>query len=154
MPKVWMDKAEAEEFLKNSKVGRLGLCVNGKPYTVPMLFAYKAGKIFFHSVRRGKKITALQANPRVCFEVDEYEGIRPASEACRFSLNYRSVIVSGEAKFIVNLEEKLAALMLLMEKYGAGYSWTPPDEAEVHKIEVIEIRVDELVGKKNIPRRS
>lgn len=151
MPKVWMDRAEAEEFLRKSKVGRLGLCTKGEPYVVPVLFVYSDGKIYFHSSSRGRKITALRENPRVCFEVDEYGGIRPAPKACSFSLNYKSVIISGEARLIHDVREKLRALTLLMEKYGKGHPWGPLGEVEARKVEVVEIRVSELRGKKNVP---
>ena len=65
------ERAEVEEVLRAAHVGRLGTCVEGEPYIVPLSFVYDDGRILFHGALEGKKMEQIAENPRVCFEVDE-----------------------------------------------------------------------------------
>jgi len=78
-------REEIESLLKEAEIGRLGTCVDGEPYVVPLSFAYHDGKIVFHCAKRGKKLDNIAKNPQVCFEVDMGEVI-PDEKPCRFSV--------------------------------------------------------------------
>ena len=67
-----MSRDEAERFLKEHPYGRLGLCLEGEPYVVPVAYGYEEGKIYFHSARQGRKLDFIRGNSRVCFQVDEW----------------------------------------------------------------------------------
>jgi nitroimidazol reductase NimA-like FMN-containing flavoprotein (pyridoxamine 5'-phosphate oxidase superfamily) len=144
------EKAVLEEILLEKLVGRLGTSLNNTPYVVPMNYAYKAGKIYLHTHKDGKKVKDIQANPRVCFEVDDGEMI-DAEDPCSFSWSYHSVIANGIARIITDPTEKLAALKIISNKYSFGKG----DRLDLKTIEkykdlwIIEISVDEMTGKKN-----
>lgn len=68
MPKRWMEeKAAKEKVLNEMDFGFLGLSYEGKPYVVPMSFAYQEDKIYLHAALKGLKIEYLKNNPEVCF---------------------------------------------------------------------------------------
>jgi nitroimidazol reductase NimA-like FMN-containing flavoprotein (pyridoxamine 5'-phosphate oxidase superfamily) len=142
------DKSLLESVLQESKVCRIGLSRDNEPYVVPVIFAYKENCIYFHSAHEGKKIDIIQQNNRVCVEIDALNGVVAGKKACLFGLKYISVIASGKASFITDLDEKSATLDLLMQKYSDQTQWSFFPTA-VEKMNVIKIELDELTGKES-----
>ena len=79
-----MSSQEIEEFVLAQKVGRVGCHVDGETYVVPVIFGWDGDCIYVYTTE-GKKVDMMRANPRVCFEVDEYLA----------SGGWRSVIAQG-----------------------------------------------------------
>lgn len=144
------DWVEMEGILREAEIGRLGTCAGGKPYVVPLNFAYDNGKIVFHCARRGKKLENIAQNSRVCFEVDSGQVIQ-ADEPCDFSFRYRSVIAYGEASVYTDPRKMVEALRLLVDKYALGMSGQLTAEAvsRYENLSVVEITVDEMTGKRS-----
>ncbi len=144
------DKAEVERVLGEAEVGRLGTSADGRPYVVPLSFAYHGGKIIIHGAKIGKKMENITMNPRVCFEVDTSE-IIPADDPCGFTYKYRSIIADGTARIVEDPFEKAASLKLLVEKYAPGKETQMTEDrvAAFDNLAVVEITVEEMVGKKS-----
>ena len=144
------DPREVEAVLREAEVGRLGTCVDGRPYVVPLSFAYRDGGILFHGAAEGKKMRDIARNPRVCFEVDVAE-LLPSENPCNFNFRYRSVIANGTARVIEDEEGRIEDLKLIVEKYAPGMGdRLGVDEVERFKnLTVVEITIDEMVGKKS-----
>lgn len=75
---------QIDTILISSVSGRLGCCAEGKPYVVPIGYAYHQSFIYSHT-REGLKVEMMRENPNVCFEVDQVDNLA----------NWRSVIVHG-----------------------------------------------------------
>ncbi len=152
-----MTQAEAEDILKTVKVGRLGMSRNGRPYVVPLYFAYDNRHIYFHCADTGLKIKFLHSNPSVCFEVDEHIATLTAPMACNCDAAYRSVIVFGTARILTNLEEKVDAMRLITAKYIGGDKTTTIRSELVDKYRsphgsktvVVDIEIEQMTGKNN-----
>ncbi|RLI09007.1 pyridoxamine 5'-phosphate oxidase family protein [Candidatus Bathyarchaeota archaeon] len=144
------DPREVEAVLREAEVGRLGTCANGEPYVVPLSFVYHEGRILFHGARQGKKMENIARNPRVCFEVDLGE-VMPAEDPCSFNYRYRSVIAVGTARIIDDPRKRVEALRLLVEKYapGKGAQLTEERVRSFKNLAVVEIIIDEMVGKRS-----
>jgi nitroimidazol reductase NimA-like FMN-containing flavoprotein (pyridoxamine 5'-phosphate oxidase superfamily) len=142
------DRSEVEEIFRTAYVGRLGTCLDGEPYVIPLSFAYDGGRIVFHGPSEGKKMTDIAGNPRVCFEVDEYE-LMPGGTSCEYSFKYRSVVANGVAKVVQDPERRLEWLRFLVEKYapGRGDEITPERLASSRNLTVVEIEIEEMTGK-------
>ena len=56
------DRAALDALLVRADIGHLGLVDAGRPYVVPLNYAYEDGRIYFHSAPEGRKIAAMQAN--------------------------------------------------------------------------------------------
>jgi len=144
-----MTRNEIEALLAKALVGRLGTCNRDEPYVVPICFLHVENKIYFHSRPEGKKLENMKVNPRVCFQVDEYN-LAPSPRPCDFSMHYRSVIIFGRVRFLKDAKERLKALNAILDKYDTSHSAEPIDEAMVDRVAVAEITVEEMSGKKNI----
>jgi nitroimidazol reductase NimA-like FMN-containing flavoprotein (pyridoxamine 5'-phosphate oxidase superfamily) len=73
---------ESQDLLRKAGYGRLGLAFESEPYVVPVWHVYDGEHIWFHVGKHGKKTTYLQANPEICFQVDEWVDSGWASVIC------------------------------------------------------------------------
>ena len=101
--------------------------------------------LFFHSAKEGRKISALKENSDVCFEMDCEHRLISADIACKYGYSFKSIIGSGKAVFIEDVEEKKTALSLLM-KHQTGQDFSFEDEI-VNCVFVIKIIVHSYTGK-------
>jgi nitroimidazol reductase NimA-like FMN-containing flavoprotein (pyridoxamine 5'-phosphate oxidase superfamily) len=140
---------EAELILANALVGRLGTSWNDEPYIVPLNFAYDRGKVYFHCANRGKKIEFMLRNPAVCFEVDDFLGIKGSEKPCSLGAYYRSVIAFGNANIIKEAEKKEEALKKIVNKYAKSVKFSI-DQDVLDRTEVVEITVEKITGKQSL----
>lgn len=143
------NKDDIEHILRTSRVCRIAMVDNGKPYIVPMNFGYDDGAIYLHSAKKGRKIDLIKANPTVCFEVDELLRLKKAKLACEWGAAYQSIIGSGCAVFLENVSEKKAGLDVIMGQYSQkgkdkGFEYS---EEMLEKTVVIKIVIDQMTGK-------
>lgn len=144
-----MDMEKTKSFLRDARVGRLAISKDDEPYMVPISFVYFKEKIYFHSAREGQKIDYLSTNSRVCFEVDEFLGIRKGYTPCTSTVKYRSVIAFGKASFIEDVELKKEALRRLEKKY-MGASSGSYDEGTFERTLLVAIAVERITGKQSL----
>jgi nitroimidazol reductase NimA-like FMN-containing flavoprotein (pyridoxamine 5'-phosphate oxidase superfamily) len=98
---------QIEELLERSIIGRVACCGHGstgdgRPYVVPIAYAYDGDAIYAHS-GPGRKLDFMRAEPRVTFEVDE--GTAPDQ--------WRSVIVEATFEEIDDEADRDKALKAL-----------------------------------------
>jgi nitroimidazol reductase NimA-like FMN-containing flavoprotein (pyridoxamine 5'-phosphate oxidase superfamily) len=67
-----LTREQVDELLREQFVARIGCQAGGEVYVVPIIYAYD-GEAFYVASVGGRKIDAMRATPRVCFEVDRYE---------------------------------------------------------------------------------
>ena len=114
------DEAQILRILDTAKVLHLGLAVNNEPYVVPMNYGYtmENGKLtlYLHSAVRGKKLDMLRENPNVFFEIDcDLQPFGEGDIPCQYGMVYSSVMGRGTAQLVEDVEEKIAAMSLLMK---------------------------------------
>ena len=100
-----LTRAEADAFLHEQFVARIGCRDGDGVYIVPIIYAYDGAACYVASVA-GKKIDLMRAEPRVCFEVDRYE-----------RGSWRSVIAQGRYEELDPAGSE-AALDLLAARFG------------------------------------
>jgi len=146
------DKTELEAILASTGVMRLGLCVDGVPYVVPLNFGHdaEAGRIYFHCAREGRKLDMIAANERVCFEVEGGYGLVAAAEPCGWTARYRSVIGWGRALVCQDQAERLHGFKILM-RHVSGQDFDDGDFPARHagKAAIVRIDIEHMTGKKH-----
>ncbi len=114
-----LDEAHIELMLSTNHVGRIACCdAIGRPYIVPITYAYADGKIFGHS-SEGLKVRLMRERPLVCFEVDQIQDMR----------NWRSVIAWGMFQELRG-EAAAKALDVLLDQVGGIEDALPLHAAE------------------------
>lgn len=147
-----MSDADARALLERGFTGRLGTAdASGWPYVVPLSYAVHDGAIYFHHSQSGGHLEAnVEANPRVCFEVDEAGFVFPTSEKapCDTSVSFESVIVYGTCVRVRDREEKRAFFSTLMAKY-ADPAWERPDVwPQLDSTAVYRVSIERITGKR------
>ena len=136
-----LDAAQIEDVLGKAVIGRIGCISDGRPYVVPVVYAYGDGCVYGHSIA-GKKLAAMRDDPHVCFEVECVEDLQ----------NWRSVIAAGVFEELSE-QEQSAGMQLLIDRimplltagvteYDHGGSH-PADRGAV----VFRIRLGEKTGR-------
>jgi len=146
------DSARIDEIIRMCDCCRLGLVDGDGVYIVPLNFGFKSENgrrtLYFHGAKEGKKIELIKAHPFVGFELDTNHAVTAGEKACDYSFLYSSVIGKGVAAVVEDIEEKRAALQLIMEHYSGKGNWSLPDEA-VEGVAVIRLEVVELSCKEH-----
>ena len=143
------DINEIIRILDEAKIAHIGLVDGDEPYVVPMNYGYvmENGKltIYLHGAKRGRKLDVIRANPKVFFEAEcdlvPFEG----DVACRYGIVYSSIMGSGTAEIIEDVEEKKLALSLLM-KTQTGKDFTFEDKMTTI-VSIIKINVSQYTAK-------
>src|SRR5229473_5607393 len=100
-----MAPAEMHALLQRQRFGHLGCSRDGRPYVVPMHYAYDGKELYFFTTE-GMKTQFIEANPQVCLQVEEITD----------STHWRSVMVIGKAEQITRNEETQRAMKLITER--------------------------------------
>jgi nitroimidazol reductase NimA-like FMN-containing flavoprotein (pyridoxamine 5'-phosphate oxidase superfamily) len=103
-----MSPAEMHALLERESFGHLGCARDGRPYVVPMHYAYDGKELFFFTTQ-GMKTQYIDANPQVCLQVEEITD----------STHWRSVMVVGRATEITGHEELQRAMKFITERNPA-----------------------------------
>lgn len=141
-----LTEKEAVEMLEKLPHGVLALEGDeSHPYAVPISFAYEDGKIYFHSSKNGHKTDSIKNNGKVSFCVIDQDQIIPD----QFNTLYRSAIVFGTARILIDKEEKLHAMECIINKYSKGYEKEGRAYADSvwDDFVAVEITIEHLTGK-------
>ena len=143
------DPGEIDAILQTAPVCRIAMAAGDHPYIVPVNFAVRDNRLYFHCAKTGKKIDILRKNPSICFEVDIPGNLVTGESACAWGMKYKSVIGFGQAYFIEGADEKKKALDLLMVKYAGRDSFSYTDDT-LDKVLVIGVIIDVISGKRSV----
>ena len=139
------DKKDIDDIIRRCRVCHLAMCDEGQPYVVPLNFGYDGRFLYFHTAPEGRKINIIKGNNRVGFEFDILHDIVTAEQACKWGAKYESVMGSGTAEIVDDLEAKKEALEWIMRQYGNG-TWDFKEEI-LKKTLVLRVRILEISGK-------
>ena len=139
------DRKMIDSIIKESKVCRLALSEDDRPYIVPLSFGYDGTALYFHGALEGKKIDILRKNSNVCFEFDNDGEPIQSDKGCDWSVRYKSVIGYGKARLLEDMDSKLRALDIIMKRYS-GKSFAYPEKT-VEKTAVIRVDIETVTGK-------
>ena len=138
----------ALEVLKRGGCGVLSLLGDGGyPYGVPLNYAYREGKLYFHCAKSGHKLEAIRREEKCSFCVIDQDRVVPEE----YTTYYRSVIAFGRIRVVEDDGEKRAALELLGERFNPGDTEGLGQKIQTlwNNTAVLELEVEHLTGKEN-----
>lgn len=143
------DRATIDAILDEALVSHVGFAVDGQPFVMPMLHARVGDRVYLHGSTASRLVRKLAAGVPACLTVTLVDGIVLARSAFHHSMNYRSVVVLGEATLVEGADERAAALEAFTEKLLPG-RWDevrPPTAQELKGTRVIAIELREASAK-------
>ena len=143
------DRETIDAVLDEALVAHLGFAVDGQPYVIPTLHARVGDEVYVHGSAASRMVTMLGAGLPACLTVTLVDGLVLARSAFHHSMNYRSVVVLGRARFLEGAEERAAALEAFTERLIPG-RWAevrPPSRQELKGTRVLALSLDEASAK-------
>ncbi len=144
--KQLLSEAETIEILQSCTSGVLAVSGdNDYPYTVPLSYVYKDGKLFFHFAKAGHKLDGIERNNKVSFCVIKTDDVIQKT----FTTHFCSVIVFGRARILTEDSQKKYALECLVQKYSPDYvkEGQSEIEREWNLVSLAEVLIEHMTGK-------
>lgn len=142
-----LSEERAIELLRAAEYGTLSMIdENGLPYGIPVNYVWdEKDSLYIHCAPEGRKLRAIAAHPEVTFSIVGNVNLQPS----KFTTEYESIVLKGKARVGLSAEERMQALVLLVEKLS-------PDDVDIgkkyaeksfYRTEIIRIDVTEFSGK-------
>ena len=118
---------------------------DGYPYGVPLNHVYLDGKLYFHCALKGHKIDAIRKEPKVSYCVIGSETSVPEKR----TTIYKSAVCFGKARIVDDPDEKMRALVKVIEKHSPGFHEEGMKEIDQKWIvtNVIAIDIEHMTAK-------
>jgi uncharacterized protein len=120
----------------------------GFPVVIPTLHARIADHVYLHGSSASRNLREAE-RAEVCLTATLVDGLVLARSAFHHSVNYRSVVLFGQAERIEAEEDKRRALEAFTEKLVPG-RWPdvrPPNQQELGGTAVLRLALDEASAK-------
>ena len=84
----------------------------------------------------------LAGNPKVAFAIETNVELKEAPSSCKYSMLYKSVIGSGKACLLEDMDEKARGLDIVVKQYNAEpLEYT---EKALRNLAVVKIEIEEI----------
>lgn len=143
------ERRTIDAILDEALVAHVGFVVEGQPYVIPTLHARIGDSLYFHGSSASRTVRALAAGAPACLTVTLLDGLVLARSAVHHSVNYRSVVVLGQATAIEDMDERMTAIEAFTERLLPG-RWgevRPPTAKELRAIQVLVLPLTEASAK-------
>ena len=142
-----LSQEECRQVLDRGSSGVLALLGDGGyPYALPISYVYDGEHIYFHCARTGHKLDAIAREPRCSFCVIDQDQVVPEE----YTTYFRSVIVFGQMRVIIDESEKRSAIEKLAVKYAPSDTAENRDafiQKEWAPLCMLEMNIEHMSGK-------
>ena len=114
------DRATVNAILDEALVCHVGFVSDGQPFVIPTIHARAGDQVFVHGSAASRMLKTLQGGVPVCLTATLLDGLVLARSAFHHSMNYRSVVVLGDAQAVTDDREKWDALHAIVEHVAPG----------------------------------
>ena len=104
------DRATVNAILDEALVCHVGFVSDGQPFVIPTIHARVDDHVFVHGSAASRMLKTLQGGVPVCLTATLVDGLVLARSAFHHSMNYRSVMILGKARFVNDPAEKMTAM--------------------------------------------
>ena len=143
------DRETAYGILDEGFLCHVGFVVDGQPFVIPTSYGRHGDSLYIHGSAASRMLRQLKEGVPVCVTVMLLDGLVLARSIFNHSMNYRSVVVLGQATLVDDPAEKIEALRLLSEHIIPG-RWADsrqPNEKELKATSVLRLPIEEFSAK-------
>ena len=144
------DRETIYAILDEGFLCHVGFVQNGQPFVIPTSYGRKDASLYIHGSAASRMLRQMQNNGApVCITITLLDGLVLARSVFNHSMNYRSVVILGNATLVDDPEEKLAALRILAEHILPG-RWDDarqPNDRELKATSVLRVPIEEFSAK-------
>jgi len=143
------DRGPIDGILDEALICHVGFVVDGQPFVIPTIHARSGDVLYLHGSSASRMLRTIGEGVDVCVTVTLLDGIVLARSVYNSSMNYRSAVVLGRAREVVDADEQLAALETIVEHIAPG-RWADarrPNGKELKATTVLALPLDEASAK-------
>jgi nitroimidazol reductase NimA-like FMN-containing flavoprotein (pyridoxamine 5'-phosphate oxidase superfamily) len=143
------DREVVAQILDAGLVAHVGISHDGAPVVIPMAYARVGETVYLHGSVASRMMRNLRSGDPMCITVTVVDGIVLARSAFNMSMNYRAVVVQGDARLVTEAAERMAAFRAIMDHFVPGH-WDhvrPPNDQELRQTLVVAADLDEASAK-------
>lgn len=114
---------EAQEILSQGLVAHVGFIEGDEPLVIPMSYHYDTAQphsVYLHGSIRSRLLRTLAEGAPVCLSVTLIDGLVYSRKAMNHSMNYRSVVLFGQAQEVTDEAEKFALFDQMVQRFFPG----------------------------------
>jgi hypothetical protein len=101
------DLGQIHSILDQGYICHLDFVVDGQPFVIPTANGRSSDQIYVHGSTTSRTLCSLAAGINVCATVTLVDGLVLARSACRHSINYRSVVIFGKERLVMDPRDKV-----------------------------------------------
>jgi uncharacterized protein len=142
------DKEQVHAILDAGFICHVGFTIDGQTYVMPTGYGRSGERVFIHG-SPASRVLRSRDGADICFTVTLVDGFVLARSAFHHSMNYRSVVALGHARFVSDLDEKNEALRVITNHIVPG-RWEetrPTTEKELKSTSVLALDLNEVSAK-------
>ena len=123
----------------------VGYVIDGKPYVTPTAYWREGDHVYWHGSSASRMLRTLEKGTDVCLTVSHVDGFVLARSAFHMSINYRSVMLFGNAHKIEDEAAKLRAMESFVERMfpGRWKEMRPVNKQEIKATTVLYMKIEE-----------
>jgi len=143
------DRDAIYAILDEALICHAGFAADGQPFVIPTIHWRDGDTLYFHGSAASRMLRTLRGGAQACVTVTLLDGLVLARSAFHHSMNYRSVVVFGNAREVTDRQEKLRVLERLVEHIAPGRSAEVrgPSESELRQTLVLALPLTEASAK-------
>jgi hypothetical protein len=142
------DRATIDAILDAMPLAHLGTVIDGAPVVTPTLQWREGDRVYWHGSAASRMLRSAADHP-VCLTVSLLDGLVLARSAFHHSVNYRSVMLFGQAEKVSAPADKERLLRAFLDGLYPG-RWTglrPMTPQELKATTVLSMPIDEASAK-------
>ena len=139
------DRPTIDAILDEALISHVGFVHDGRPAVIPTLHARIGDEVLIHGSAASRMLRALAAGIDLCLTATLIDGLVLARSAFHHSVNYRSVVLYGQAHLITEPDAKERALEAFTDRLVAG-RWADvrwPTRKELKATTVLTLPIQE-----------
>ncbi|MBN4058872.1 pyridoxamine 5'-phosphate oxidase family protein [bacterium AH-315-J04] len=143
------DRDAIDKILDEALVCHVGFVDEGQPVVIPTIHVRMGDNIYIHGSPASRMIKCLLSDQPACVSVTLVDGLVLARSVFHHSMNYRSVVIFGQAFDVPDIEKKREISHALTDHAVPG-RWTEarqPSEKELAATAFVGLPLDECSAK-------
>ena len=147
MPRACYGRDDMLGILDSGLIAHVGVTTADGPLVLPMAYGRDGDWLYLHGAAANHLLNTGDGH-EVCVTVTHLDGLVMARTPFHNSMNYRSVVVRGRARRILDDQRRLYALKLITDHVVAHWDLVrPPSQLDLRKTMVLELPLAEASAK-------
>lgn len=143
------DQETVYAILDEGLICHVGFVLEGQPFVIPTAYGRVEDQLYIHGSSGSRMLRSMTSGIDVCVTITLLDGLVLARSIFHHSMNYRSVILFGQASLVAGDDEKRWALKAFSDQMIRG-RWEEvrePNQAELNRTLVLSLPLQEASAK-------